>query len=142
MIGYFKPLLGRVLASGARLTIVELKAHLAGERDGYRVTLDPAELAACRKVLSTSTILLNDTLDTMLAHCRQAERLALIGPTAGCLLDALFARGVTFLGGTWVTDCPAFVGALRDGGKAPDAAAKVAVTPANYPGFADLLARL
>lgn len=142
MIGYFKPLLGRVLASGARLTIVELKVHLAGEWDGYRVTLDPAELAACRKVLSTSTILLNDTLDTMLGHCRQAERLALIGPTAGCLPDALFARGVTFLGGTWVTDGPAFVAALLDGGKAPDAAAKVAVTPANYPGFADLLARL
>ena len=142
MIGYFKPLLGRVLASGARLTIVELKAHLAGERDGYRVTLDPAELATCGKVLSTSTILLNDTLDAVLAHCCQARRLALVGPTAGCLPDALFARGVTFLGGTWVTDGPAFVAALREGGKAPTAAAKVAVTPANYPGLAHLLARL
>ena len=42
MIGLFTPLLPRVLASGAALTVVELKAQLAGPRDGYRVTLDAA----------------------------------------------------------------------------------------------------
>lgn len=66
-------------------------------------------------MLSTSTVLLNDTLDVMLGHCRNARRLALIGPSAGCLPDALFARGVTFLGGNWVSDRDAFVDALVRG---------------------------
>ena len=51
MIGLFRPLLGRVLESGARLTVVELKAELAGEAEGYRVTLDAAELESCDKVV-------------------------------------------------------------------------------------------
>ena len=142
MIGFFKPLLGRVLESGASLTVVELRADLAGDKDGYRVTLDASELAACSKVLSTSTVLLNDTLDVMLGHCRNARRLALIGPSAGCLPDALFARGVTFLGGNWVSDRDAFVDALVRGESQKGAARKVALTPAAYPGFAQLCTRL
>ncbi len=141
MIGFFKPLLGRVIENGAALTVVELRADLAGDKEGYRVTLDPSELNACSKVLSTGTILLNDTLDAMLAHCRNAHRVALIGPSAGCLPDALFSRGVTFLGGNWVCDREAFVAALVRGESQRGAARKVALTPAVYPGFRQLLAR-
>jgi len=115
MIGLFRPLLGRVLKSGARLTVVELKADLVGEHDGYRVTLDAKELAACGKVISTSTLLLNDTLDEMLAQCRKARWFAMIGPSAGCLPDALFARGVTLLGGSWIRDRQGFIAALTSG---------------------------
>ncbi len=142
MIGFFKPLLGRVIENGAALTIIELREDLVGEREGYRVTLDAGELARCTKVLSTSTILLNDTLDGMLGHCRNARRLALIGPSAGCLPDALFARGVTFLGGNWVIDAKAFVAALVAGESQRGAANKIAITPATYPGLEALLARL
>lgn len=141
MIGLFRPLLGRILAAGARLTVVELRAELAGERDGYRVTTDPAALAGCSKVVSTSTLLLNDTLDRMLASCRQAHRFAMIGPSAGCLPDALFARGVTFVGGSWVTDPPAFIDALRRGVRSKHAT-KFGLTRENYPGFDALLARI
>lgn len=142
MIGFFKPLLGRVLETGASLTVVELLADLAGDKEGYRVTLDATELAACSKVLSTSTILLNDTLDVMLGHCSNASRVALIGPSAGCLPDALFARGVTFLGGHWVSDRAAFIDALVRGESQKSSARKVAVTPAQYPRFDELLTRL
>ena len=104
MIGKFTPLLGRIIDNGARLTIVELKPELAGEHGGYRVTLDPEELSDCSKVVSTSTLLLNDTLDRMIACCRSARWFAMVGPSAGCLPDALFARGVTLVGGTWMND--------------------------------------
>ena len=67
MVGFFPPLVKRIAAVGARLTVVELKAELAGQYDGYRVTLDAGELADCNKVLSTSTLLLNDTLENILA---------------------------------------------------------------------------
>ena len=141
MIGLFRPLLGRILQSGARLTVVELKTELAGDSEGYRVTLDAAELDACSKVVSTSTLLLNDTLERMLEHCRNARWFAMVGPSAGCLPDALFARGVTLLGGSWVRDRAGFVDALQRGESRSAFAAKFVLTADNYPGFEKLLDR-
>ncbi len=140
MVGLFPPLVPQVLARGARLTVVELRAELAGPRDGWRVTLDAGELAHCDKILSTSTVLLNDTLDAVLTHCRHARRVALVGPGAGCLPDPLFARGVTQFGGTWIVDAAAFKAALAAGAPWGASARKCVVTPAAYPGFDALLA--
>lgn len=142
MIGLFTPLLQRVLASGAELVVLELKAHLAGDKPGYRVTLDADELRRCDKIVSTGTLVLNDTLDDMLERCRHARWVALIGPTMGCLPDALFARGVTLIGGSWVLDGPGYVDALLRGEQRSGTARKVAITAAGYPGFEALLARL
>lgn len=142
MIGYFKPLVARVVAAGARLTIVELKADLVGECDGFRVTLDAAELADCNKILSTSTVLLNDTLDGVLACCGAAQRFALIGPGAGCLPEPLFARGVSMLGGSWIVDSHAFVDALTNGRSWSQYARKVAIDADDYPGTMQLLSRI
>ena len=141
MIGLFRPLLARVLKSGALLTVVELKANLTGERDGYRVTLDARELATCSKVISTSTLLLNDTLDDMLAQCRNARWFAMVGPSAGCLPDALFARGVTLLGGSWIKDRQGFVAALTSGAPHSEFTSKFALTPDGYPGWRELVQR-
>ena len=142
MIGLFPPLIDAVTRRGAKLTVVELNPALAGEHEGYRVTLEPEVLQTCDKVLSTSTLLLNDTLDRMLGLCRSARAFALIGPGAGGLPDALFARGVTFVGGSQVVDAPAFLEALREGQPRRGTARKYGLTPGNYPGFAALLARL
>ncbi len=141
MIGLFRPLLGRIVASGVRLTVLELKAGLVGEHDGYRVTLDAGQLADCAKVLSTSTLLLNDTLDLVAGYCRNARWFAMIGPSAGCLPDALFARGVTLVGGSWINDRRGFIAALESGASHSEFTSKFAVTPDSYPGFAALLAR-
>jgi len=115
MVGYFPPLVKQVLARGARLTVLELRADLAGTRDGYTVTLDPQDLAGCTQVLSTSTVLLNHTLQRVRAACRAARRFVLVGPGAGCLPDPLFDAGVTALGGTWIRDREAFVQAIATG---------------------------
>ena len=115
MVGLFGPLLGRIVAAGARLTVLELDPRKAGDFDGYRVTTDALELAGCTKVLSTTTILLNDTLSSVLEACRDARWLALVGPGGGCLPDPLFARGVTLLGGTAIVDRDGFVAALAAG---------------------------
>lgn len=142
MIGLFTPLLPRVLASGAQLTVVELQARLAGDFPGYRVTLDARELEHCNKVLATGSLLLNDTLDTMLAHCRQSQAVALVGPTVGCLPDPLFARGVTTLGGTWILDSAAYLDALHTGQPRRAAARKSTVDRDAYPGLQALRRRL
>lgn len=141
MVGLFPPLVPQVLATGARLTVVELRADVAGPRDGWEVTLDPNRLRRCNKILSTSTVLLNDTLDGVLGRCRHAERVALIGPGAGCLPDPLFSRGVTLLGGSRVVDATAYKTALREGEPWGAAVMKFAIARNGYPGFEPLLAR-
>lgn len=133
MIGLFSPLLKQVTAAGARLTVIELNPDYAGEYDGYRVSLDAAELEDCNKVLSTSTVLLNDSLERMLAHCRRACHVALIGPSAGCLPAPLFARGVDVVGGSWITDRAGFVDALRRGEAWSGFAYKFAIARASAP---------
>ena len=142
MIGLFPPLLKSIVHAGAKLTVVELRPDLAGERDGYRVTLDRNELAACNKVIATSTMLLNGSLDTMLSACSQARSFSLIGPGASCLPDPLFHRGVTLMGGTWITDRDAFCAALEVGDSWTAAAYKFALRREDYPGFEALLDRL
>jgi uncharacterized protein len=142
MIGLFPPLVKGIVSAGAKLTVVELRPDLAGERDGFRVTLDRSELAACNKVIATSSMLLNDSLDAMLLACPQARSFALIGPGAGCLPDPLFSRGVTLMGGTWITDREAFCASLAVGAPWTAAARKFALRREDYPGFEALLNRL
>jgi uncharacterized protein (DUF4213/DUF364 family) len=142
MVGLFPPLVPRILASGARLTVVELRPDLAAEHDGWRVTLDPEALRACGKVLSTSTVLLNDTLDDVVARCAGARSFAIVGPGAGCLPDPLFARGVTLVGGAWVADRPALVDAIRTGSPWGASARKFAIARDGYPGLDALLGRI
>ena len=115
MVGLFPPLVRQVTARGARLTVLELRADLAGDHAGFTLTLDPKDLNACDKVLCTSTVLLNHTLDAVLANCRKARHMALIGPGAGCLPGELFKAGVTTLGGTWIIDASGFKQALNQG---------------------------
>lgn len=142
MIGFFSPLVPRIVAARARLTVAELNPALSGEGAGYRVTLDPGELASCTKVLSTSTVLLNDTLDSVIANCRSARYFAMIGPGASCLPDPLFARGVTLLGGNWICDREGFLDALQRGCPWGEHARKFALPSTEYPGTTALLERL
>jgi len=138
MVGFFPPLVKQVTARGARLTVLELRAELVGTHPGFTVTQDPQALAGCTQVLSTSTVLLNHTLDGVLAACRSARRLVLIGPGAGCPPDALFARGVTALGGSWITDPRAFTEALAAGAPWGGATRKTLLQRETWPGLAAL----
>jgi uncharacterized protein (DUF4213/DUF364 family) len=142
MIGHFAPLFARIAARGARVLVVELRPELVRDDGSVRVTLDAGELAHCDKILATGTLLLNDTLDRMLAQCRGASRLALVGPSVGAPPDPLYARGVTLLGGTWVDDGAAFADALRRGESTSAHARKFSLAADAYPGWDALLARL
>jgi uncharacterized protein (DUF4213/DUF364 family) len=141
MVGLFPPLTRRILAAGASLVVVELDPALAGQRDGYTVTLDHRELARCDKVLSTTTLMLNDTVDEVIAACANARALVLVGPGGGCLPDALFARGVSALGGTAIVDRDGFVDALARGQAWGRHARKYVIARAGYPGADALVAR-
>lgn len=139
MVGFFPPLVERLRAQGVRLTVIERNPDFVQQGDAFRVTLDAAELAGCNKILCTAATLLNDSLDEILAHCAQAERVAVIGPTAGCLPDPLFARGVDAVGGSRVADAALLKGRLRDQQEWAEAVQKYTLERDVYPGFERLL---
>ena len=142
MVGLFPPLVPSITAARADLTVLEMRADLAGRRDGFRVTLNPAEMADREKVVSTCTIMLNHTVDAVLAACRGARYLAIVGPTAGCIPDPLFDHGVKALGGRRITDGAGFRDALLAGGKWGEFACKYSIFADSYPGVDSLLRRV
>jgi len=141
MIGLFPPLVDRILAAGARLTVAELNPALVRDDGRYRVTLDGRELSACNKVISTSTVLLNDTIDDVLAACRGATYFGIIGPGAGCLPDPLFARGVNTVGGAGVVSRERLVASVTGAKRWGDGVEKYCIRSDAYPGAEALLAR-
>ncbi len=109
MIGYFPPLVEQVRAQSVPLTVVELNEKWLQRADDFEVTPDLAHLNCCNKVVCTGTVLINQTIDSVLANCGNAEQILIVGPTTGCLPDPLFDRGVTLLGGSIVVDHRKFV---------------------------------
>lgn len=108
MVGYFGRLIDPMIAMGARITVIELNEQLVRTNGNLTVTLDNRRLADCDKVIITGTTLLNHTLDNILQHCTNATQILMLGPTASCLPQPLFNRGVTMTGGFHVTDADAF----------------------------------
>lgn len=143
MIGFFPPLVRQVQAQGSRLTVVELDAVTVQRQQtrfpGVTITLDRARLADCTVVVGTSTMLLNDTLDAMLAAAPLAQDFAVIGPSAGLWPDALFARGVTLMGGTRVIDGAGFRAAMAGDTAWGPSTRKFAIKAGDWPGWQRLL---
>ena len=141
MVGHFTPLIREARALGVPVTVLELRAELVREEPGLVVTLDPGRLARCNKIVSTSTLLLNDTFEPVSAAWRGAEAVAIVGPSAGCPPDPLFAAGVSAVGTVWVDDAQALLERISAGEKWGSASRKVTLTRERYPGLDALLAR-
>ncbi|HYX66612.1 MAG TPA: DUF364 domain-containing protein [Burkholderiales bacterium] len=140
MIGHFTPLIEEARALGVAVTVLELRAELVREEPGLVVTLDPRRLSGCNKIVSTSTLLLNDTFEQVSAAWRGADAVAIVGPSAGCPPDPLFAAGVSAVGTAWVAEPEAFLSRLAAGQKWGATSRKVTLTPQRYPGLEALLA--
>ncbi len=67
-------------------------------------------------MIVTGVTLVNHTLEEILKVARQDAEIAVIGPTASMLPDALFARGVRVVGGVWVKKPDELLDVLAAGG--------------------------
>ena len=132
MVGLFMPLMGEIKKTGAELLILEKKAELMEKFPHLNITLDPAELKSCNKVLCTSTTILNNSLDEIMAHCDPDAFVSIVGPTAGYFPDPVFARGVDVVGGRMVTDSDLFFKLLEQGKKWGGATQKVCFQKSTY----------
>jgi uncharacterized protein (DUF4213/DUF364 family) len=142
MVGHFTPLIEQARALDIPVTVLELKAELVREEPGLIVTLDAKRLAGCNKIVSTSTLLLNDTFEAVAGCWRGAEAVAIVGSSAGCPPDPLFAAGVSAVGTAWVADAEAFLARCAAGEKWGGTSKKVTLTPQRYPGLDALLANI
>jgi uncharacterized protein (DUF4213/DUF364 family) len=139
MVGHFGSLIAQARALRVPVTVLELRPELVREEPGLLVTLDPKRLAGCNKIVSTSTLLLNDTFEHVSALWRGAEAVAIVGPSAGCPPDALFAAGVSAVGTVWVAEPEALLAHIAAGRKWGRSSRKVTLTPRRYPGLEALL---
>lgn len=141
MVGFFPGLVSQLQTSGIPLTVLELDPGLVRQEDRLQVTLDPRQLNDCNKILCTASTLINDTVDDILEQCRQADQVALIGPSTGCIPDPIFDLGITVIGGSLVNDYQQLESRCNDGLDWSDAVTKYTMTRQQYPGFETLLGR-
>lgn len=119
VVGAFAPFLKSLKRARQQFTVLEMDpATLKPDELPYFRPADQADavLPFADVVLITGTTLLNDTLEHLLALCRPAARVVVVGPTVGLLPDALLRRGVDVLGGIRVTAPDAFLDVLSEGG--------------------------
>lgn len=142
MIGFFPPLVKRLRGLGVNLTVIELRRELEREHPGLLVTTDRRKLAPCEKILCTSTTLLNQTLPDMIATAENAQEFALLGPSAGCPPEPLFALGVNTLASAQIADDELLWQRLKAGERLSEARRKCTLTAQNTPSTATLIASL
>ncbi len=109
MVGLFFGLIKTIKKTGAELVVIEKKDQLIQKYPNLPITLDATKLSTCNKILCTSTTILNNSLDEILAHCSPDAFVSIIGPTAGYFPDPLFARGVDVVGGRVVKNGSLFL---------------------------------
>ena len=140
MVGYFCPVIDRLVERGVRVLVVEQQPGRVPQRDGVELATSLSALAGCRLVYCTASTLINDTLDEVLRNCDENAIVDLIGPSGSGLPDVLFAHGVHAVGGVAFADSAALRAALERRESWGSAGEKYELTPANYPGVDALLA--
>jgi hypothetical protein len=139
MVGYFAPVVDRLVAGGAEVLILEQQPARVPPRPAVRVTTRPTDLAACRRVLCTASVLINDTLDELLAACAGADAFELVGPSGSGLPDPLFRRGVSAVGGVAFESAGLLRDTLARGEPWGVAGRKYRIAAGDYPGLGRLL---
>jgi uncharacterized protein (DUF4213/DUF364 family) len=119
VVGTFVPFLKSLKRARQQFTVLEMDpATLKPDELPYFRAADQADtvLPSADVVLITGTTLVNDTLEHLLALCRPAARVVVVGPTVCLLPDAFLRRGVDVLGGIRVTAADTFLDVLAEGG--------------------------
>ncbi len=139
MIGYFCPLIDKLVDKGVEVLVLERQPERVEQRPGVYLSENPADLESCRIILCTAATLINDSIDEILSHCTNAENISLIGPSGSGLPDVLFKRGIDSVGGVYFPDQKQLGIRLRNRESWGEAGQKYQLTPKGYPGYETLL---
>ena len=114
MVGCFEPLIPLVQSQVASLTIFERSG-------GWTAGVQPAEragdlLPTCTVALITSTTLITESLDALLAAAAGCRAVALLGPSTPLLPEAFAETPVTWLSGMLVRRPAEVLRVISEGG--------------------------
>jgi uncharacterized protein len=116
MVGLFSPLVEKVRATGAVLTVIE--------KNPQRLELLSAEakqqaLKECHVAIITATTLLNNTFEETVSSLRAPRSVALLGPSTPLVPEIFRDTPVTHLGGVTVADAARVLQIISEGGGTP-----------------------
>jgi uncharacterized protein len=116
MVGLFSPLVERIRATGAILTVIEKnpqRLELLSPDDRQQALKD------CDVAIITATTLLNHTFEETIAALGQPRVVALMGPSTPLVPDIFRDTPVTHLGGALVVDSGRALQIISEGGGTP-----------------------
>lgn len=116
MVGLFAPLVERIRATGAHLTIIE--------KNPVRINLLSGEekkhaLKECDVAIITATTLLNNTCEETLAMLGRPRIVALMGPSTPLVPEIFSGTPINHLGGAIVTNAQRVLQVISEGGGTP-----------------------
>ena len=116
MIGLFAPLVARIRATGAELTVIEKNSsrmEILGDAEKKDA------LKSCDVAIITATTLLNNTFEETINLLGTPHAVAIMGPSTP-LMPAIFRNTpVTHLGGAIVADSARVMQIISEGGGTP-----------------------
>ena len=116
MVGLFSPLVARIRATGAKLTIIEKNSsrmEILGDAEKKDA------LKSCDVAIITATTLLNNTFEETINLLGTPHAVAIMGPSTP-LMPAIFRNTpVTHLGGAIVADSARVMQIISEGGGTP-----------------------
>jgi uncharacterized protein (DUF4213/DUF364 family) len=116
MVGLFAPLVEKIRATGAVLTVIE--------KNPQRLELLSAEakqqaLKECNVAIITATTLLNNTFEETVNSLGYPRSVALLGPSTPLVPEIFRDTPVTHLGGVTVADVASVLQIISEGGGTP-----------------------
>ncbi len=114
MVGYFGPFIGPLRARGNVLHVFERRPD---RQSGVLPESAAAEiLPQCQVVILSATALLNRSMDNLVACCRNAREIAIVGPSTPMLSAVFRDCGVTLLSGVHVANAERVLRLVSEGG--------------------------
>lgn len=116
MVGLFAPLVPKIEATGASLSVIErnpARMIIRSKHEQEKI------LGECTVAIITATTLLNDTLEEMLACLRTPRHVAILGPSTPMCLEMFRDTPVNHLGGARVQDTRKIMQIISEGGGTP-----------------------
>jgi uncharacterized protein (DUF4213/DUF364 family) len=119
VIGAFVPILRKLKIRGGRWWVIEQDPQtLKSDEMDHFIPADKSKetISAADVLIITGVTLVNHTLEPILKAARPDSEIAVIGPTASMLPEALFAHGARVVGGVWVKKPDELLDVLAAGG--------------------------
>ncbi len=113
MVGLFSPMVPKIEATGAKLSVIEknpARMKIPGREEREKI------LRECTVAIITATTLLNDTLESVLADLGEPRHVALLGPSTPLHPEIFRGTPVNHLGGSIVRDTDKIMRIISEGG--------------------------